>query len=108
MRNRALVKIALNELRNSCSKRHFFREANKLVSGLLLQDLSLGSRVGIRPQLISSEGVLVEDLVIGTTPRSIHVLNVISPGMTSSLAFAKWLSNGINDKLTWAGEPVTA
>jgi len=104
LRNKALVKIAWNELRHSCSKRHFLREANKLVSGLQLQDLTLGTRVGIRPQLIRSDGHLVEDLVVEATPRTIHVLNVVSPGMTCSLAFAKWLSNRIDDKLTWVAD----
>jgi L-2-hydroxyglutarate oxidase LhgO len=108
VRNRELIKIAFNELKHSCSKRHFLREASKLVSGLQPQDLRLGSRVGIRPQLIKSDGNLVEDIVIETTPHSIHILNVVSPGMTSSLAFAKWLSMGIDNRLTWIGWPDTA
>jgi len=101
MRNRALIKVATKELRHSCSRRYFLKEASKLVRGLRLQDLKLGSRVGIRPQLIRSDGSLVEDLVLETTPRSIHVLNVVSPGMTSALAFARWLVDGIDDNLHW-------
>ncbi len=100
-KNRALVEVAWNELRNSCSRRHFYAEASRLVFGLSPEDLALGSRVGIRPQLIHANGHLVEDLVIETTPRSIHVLNVVSPGMTSSLAFADWVSGGIGDDLRW-------
>lgn len=103
VRNRALVKAAWNELRHSCSRRHFLKEADRLVTGLRLKDLKLGSRVGIRPQLIKSDGHLVEDLVVEATPRSIHILNVVSPGMTSAIPFAKWLSSGIDDKLQWAG-----
>lgn len=103
MRNRSLVGIAWNELLNSCSKRHFLHEASKLVSGLTVEDLELGTRVGIRPQLVKSDGHLVEDLVIETSPRSVHLLNVVSPGMTSSLAFAGWLSSHINNNLTWTG-----
>ena len=103
LRNRALVKIAWNEFRRSCSRAHFLKEASKLVSGLRLQDLQLGSRAGIRPQLIKSDGRLVEDLVIEATPRSIHVLNVVSPGMTSALAFAKWFGSRIDDNLQWTG-----
>lgn len=107
LRNRALVHIALNELRHSCSRRHFLEEAGRLVSGIRLKDLQLGSRVGIRPQLIKSDGHLVEDLVIEATPRSVHVLNVVSPGMTSSLAFANWLNNHIDNNLTWTGPTAT-
>jgi len=104
VRNRALARIAWNELRHSCSKRHFLKEASRLVTGLRLQDLMLGTRVGIRPQLIKSDGQLVEDLVVETTPRSIHVLNVVSPGLTSAIPLAKWLSRGINDQLQWKGD----
>lgn len=103
LRNRPLVKIAWNELRHSCSRRHFLNEASRLVNGLRLEDLTLATRVGIRPQLIRSDGHLVEDLVVEATSRSIHILNVTSPGMTSALAFAKWLSKGIDDRLRWVG-----
>ena len=101
--NRALTKVAWNELRNSCSQRHFWQEASRLVTGLKVDDLALGSRVGIRPQLIRSNGQLLDDLVIESTARSIHILNVVSPGMTSALAFARWFSGGINESLQWTG-----
>lgn len=106
IRNRALSRIAWNELRHSCSRRRFLEEASKLVSGIRLEDLRLGTSVGIRPQLIKSDGHLVEDLVIETTPRSVHVLNVVSPGMTCAMAFGKWLTSLIKDDLTWLGPPV--
>ena len=95
------MKIAWRELRNSCSKRHFLQEASELVEGLTPESLSLSKRVGIRPQLLGSNGELVEDLVIEKTPRSIHILNVVSPGMTSSLAFAEWVSRGLTDDCRW-------
>jgi len=100
-RNRALIAVAWNELRRSGSRRHFWKEASRLVEGLKPEELTLESRVGIRPQLIRSNGELVDDLVIETTAHTIHVLNVVSPGMTSALAFAKWFSGGINSQLEW-------
>jgi L-2-hydroxyglutarate oxidase len=99
--NRNLINIAWNELLHSWSRWHFMREASKLVTGLCHQDLRRNNRVGIRPQLIRSDGHLVEDLMLESTSRSIHVLNAVSPGMTSALAFARWLSRGIDDKLRW-------
>jgi L-2-hydroxyglutarate oxidase len=102
LRNRTLVTIAWNEWCHSRSRPHFWREASKLVRGLRQEDLTLGQRVGIRPQLIRANGHLVEDLVIETTPRSVHVLNVVSPGMTSSIPFAGWLSSRINNDLMWS------
>ena len=103
LRNHGLISVAWNELRHSCSKPHFWREASRLVDGLKLDELALESRVGIRPQLIRSNGQLLDDLVIESTARSIHILNVVSPGMTSSLAFAKWFSSGLSDRLEWTG-----
>ncbi len=103
LRNRALTKVAWNELRNSCSQRHFWQEASRLVTGLKVEDLALGSRVGIRPQLIRLNGQLLDDLVIESTARSIHILNVVSPGMTSAIAFAKWFSSRLGDELQWKG-----
>ncbi|MBI5570693.1 MAG: L-2-hydroxyglutarate oxidase [Desulfomonile tiedjei] len=101
VRNRTLVRIAWNEWRHSRSRRHFWKEASRLVDGLRPSDLTLGRRVGIRPQLIRANGHLVEDLSIETTPRSVHILNVVSPGMTSSLAFARWASSRIDEGLRW-------
>ena len=100
-RNRTLIAVAWNELRRSGSRRHFWKEASRLVEGLKLEELTPESRVGIRPQLIRSNGELVDDLVIETTAHTIHVLNVVSPGMTSALAFAKWFSGRINSQLEW-------
>ena len=79
-------------------------EASTLVQGLRPEEISLDKRVGIRPQLIDRKGELVEDLVIETTPHTVHVLNVISPGMTSALAFAEWFSSCLNDQMRWTGQ----
>jgi L-2-hydroxyglutarate oxidase len=103
LRNGDLVKVAWNELRHSYSRNHFWKEASRLVDGLKFDELALEYRVGIRPQLIRSNGQLIDDLVIESTRRSIHILNVVSPGMTSSIAFAKWFSRGLTDRLEWTG-----
>ena len=105
LHNHGFVKAGFNELIHSCSKRHFLREAGKLVRGLSLKDIQLATRVGIRPQLIKSDGCLVEDLVIETTERTVHVLNVVSPGMTSALAFAEWFGSHIDGSLQWTCTP---
>jgi L-2-hydroxyglutarate oxidase LhgO len=38
-----------------------------------------------------------------TTPRSVHVLNVVSPGMTSAIPFGRWVASRISDDLRWMG-----
>ncbi len=48
---------------------------------------------GIRAQLVNSKGNLVNDFYIEKTPNSLHLLNAVSPGMTSSLAFAKHITD---------------
>ncbi|MBI1883227.1 MAG: L-2-hydroxyglutarate oxidase [Chlamydiae bacterium] len=100
-KNSLLRKVAWHELKNSCSKQHFFREASRLVEGFQIEDFSLAKRVGIRPQLIRKDGQFVDDLVIEQTPHSLHLLNVVSPGMTSAIPFAQWLSKGIDNVLCW-------
>ncbi len=106
VRNRVLIKVAWNGLRHSCSKQYFLSEASKLIEGLCREDLKLNRRFGIRSQLIRSDGHLVEDLVVETTSRSIHVLNVVSPGMTSALSFASWVAKRIDDNLHWSNGAV--
>ncbi len=91
-RNRKLMRLAWHDETHSMTHRYFWKEACKVVQGLQLHDLSIGSRVGISSQLIRSDGQLVEDIVVESTDRSIHVLNMASPGMTCALAFAKWLT----------------
>ncbi len=101
LKNSPLRQVAWQELKNSCSKTHFLKEAGSLVNGLKMEDFKLSKRVGIRAQLIHKNGEFVDDLVIEKTERSIHLLNVVSPGMTSALPFAKWLSERIADDFSW-------
>jgi len=99
-RNRKLLRLAWKHDSHILTQQYFWKEACKVVEGLHLEDLSLGSRVGITPQLIRSDGEFVNDLVVESTARSIHVLNMVEPGMTCALSFAKWLT----DRMQGAGQ----
>jgi L-2-hydroxyglutarate oxidase len=101
LKNAPLRRAAWHELKNSCSKEHFLKEASMLVEGLKPEDFKLSKRIGIRAQLMRKNGDFVDDLVIERTERSVHLLNVVSPGMTSALPFAKWLSEKIQDDFSW-------
>lgn len=47
---------------------------------------------GIRAQLLDVEtNTLKQDFVIESDAKSTHILNAVSPGWTSSLAFAEWV-----------------
>ena len=55
---------------------------------------------GIRSQLINrSSGEFIQDYVIEGDKYSTHILNAVSPGWTSSFAFAEYVSKLVFDKL---------
>lgn len=90
---------AMWELKRSFSKRLFAAEAAAVVRGVRPEDLR-PYRAGIRAQLVSETGVLVEDMVLERTPRSLHLLNVVSPGMTCSIPFVEHVASVIGDIIT--------
>ncbi len=72
----------------------FYSSAKKLVKGLEFKDILPSQKVGIRPQLIDwKTKQLVMDFVVLKDGNSLHVLNAISPGFTSSMSFAKILAD---------------
>lgn len=79
--------MARRELEKTFFSAAVLKEAQQLVPALKEGDITI-SRAGIRAQLVSSEGKLVDDLTIEETARSIHILNAVSPALTCSLPFA--------------------
>ncbi|HEV8358889.1 MAG TPA: L-2-hydroxyglutarate oxidase [Candidatus Thermoplasmatota archaeon] len=75
---------ARRELAQAMSQGRALREARALLPALRDGDL-LPSHSGIRAQLVGPRGELVEDLRIVAKDRVVHVLNAVSPGLTSSL-----------------------
>ncbi len=74
--------------------RNFFKEASTMAQSLRPQDIDSFYKVGIRAQLMdTAKGRLEMDFVVEKGPRSLHVLNAISPAFTSSFAFASHLVN---------------
>ncbi len=69
-------------------KPYFVKAACKLIHNLNSDDLTLASKVGIRPQLVNRHTKhLAMDFILESNEHSTHVLNAISPAFTSSLAF---------------------
>ena len=84
-------------------KPNFLNAARSIVSGLKMKDLKSSDKVGIRAQLFDkTKKELVMDFVVEKAQNSIHVLNAVSPGFTSSMAFAKF----ILDRYTEWGDPI--
>ncbi|OGW77958.1 MAG: hypothetical protein A2Z83_05105 [Omnitrophica bacterium GWA2_52_8] len=70
----------------------------RLAPGLTEADFLPGfAKVGIRAQLFDAKNRrLVMDFLVEQGRHSTHILNAVSPGFTSSFAFAEWL---LNEKL---------
>ena len=93
VRSRALRRMVWRAHPQAVTRKPYWHAACKMVQGLQEHEVVVGRRVGIRPQLLRSDGELIEDLVVESTDRSIHVLNMFAPGMTCALPFAKWLTD---------------
>ncbi len=92
-------RTAVWELKRSFSKRIFAAEASEVVRGVRPESLR-SYRAGIRAQLVSESGQLIEDMLLERTPRSLHLLNVVSPGMTCSIPFAEHVAGLIRKDLS--------
>ena len=98
MRRPEVLKLAATEIERSLSSRRFAAEAARLVQGIAPADLAPGPPAGIRAQLVDTHGELVEDFLLDVQGEAAHILNAVSPGLTSSLAFARYLTDYLEDR----------
>ena len=85
-------RAGLREIRHATSRRSFVAEAARLVPGLRGAKVEAGP-AGIRAQALGRDGRLVDDFVIHSTERAIHVRNAPSPAATSSIALARLIAD---------------
>jgi 2-hydroxyglutarate dehydrogenase len=85
-------RTAAGELRLAASRRAFAAEVSRYVPGIAPDDL-VPAFAGVRAQAIARDGRLVDDFLLSTTPRAIHVRNAPSPAATSSLALASLIAD---------------
>lgn len=88
--NRRFRSMALDEMITAWSRGRFLRLANRLVPEVRAEDLA-PDIAGIRAQLMTLRGELVDDFVVEWGEDSVHILNSVSPGMTSSMPFAEFV-----------------
>lgn len=88
-------RFAWHFLKTVLSKTAFMEEAQTLVKGLGPQDLERGPPAGNRAQLVANDGTLVDDLRVETLGPSLHVLNVVSPGLTCALPLGAHLADRV-------------
>ncbi len=86
------------ELVRATSRRRFLVEARRLVPALTLADL-LPAPAGVRAQAVDRAGRLVEDFLIVSGERSLHVLNAPSPAATSCLPIGEHLAAQVAEAL---------
>lgn len=93
-----MVRVAWDELNKSFRKGRFVAAAQSLVPAVERSDVRR-SFSGIRAQLVNAAGELVRDPRFESGPDSLHVLNAVSPGLTSSLPFGDHLATRVLDDL---------
>ncbi len=83
-----------DELKRSFSKRIFCRSLQRLVPEIKMEDLEPGG-AGVRAQLMTPGGELVQDFHLLESPGAIHVLNAPSPAATASLAIGEEIAGRV-------------
>ena len=91
-------RLVQQEWKKTFFRKAIVREAQRIAPELNEKDV-VPSYTGIRAQLVSAEGRLADDLVVEETPRSLHILNAVSPALTCSLPFADYMAGQILGKL---------
>jgi L-2-hydroxyglutarate oxidase len=77
-----------DEVRRSLSPTLFAQSLARLVPEVSAADL-LKAGAGVRAQAVTPAGDLVDDFLIVTRDRQVHVLNAPSPAATSALEIAR-------------------
>ncbi|MQA17282.1 MAG: L-2-hydroxyglutarate oxidase, partial [Pseudonocardiaceae bacterium] len=76
------------EMVRSVSRRAFAAALSEMMPGIRASDL-VPSPAGVRAQAVGPDGALVDDFLLQTAPRQVHVLNAPSPAATSALEIAR-------------------
>lgn len=92
-------RTGLHEARLAASRRAFAAAATRYVPEIRPDDLQ-PAFAGVRAQAVGRDGRLVEDFVISTTSRAIHVRNAPSPAATSALALAELIADQADQVLS--------
>jgi L-2-hydroxyglutarate oxidase len=79
------------ELYRSISRKAFLRALQRLVPELESRDMGPGGS-GVRAQIVTAEGFLVDDFLIVEAPGAINVLNAPSPAATASIAIGRHIA----------------
>lgn len=87
-------RAGLTELRHALAPRTLVAGAQRFVPELRRADFVRGP-AGVRAQALGRDGSLVDDFVLSTTGRCVHVRNAPSPAATASLAIARLVADEV-------------
>ncbi len=82
------------EVARSLSRRQFAASLSRLVPGIEAEDLHPAPS-GVRAQALRRDGSMVEDFLVQTHGRQVHVLNAPSPAATAALEIADHLADQV-------------
>ncbi len=91
-------RTGLREIRMAASRRAFAAEAARYVPQLRPSDL-LPAGGGVRAQAVGRDGRLIDDFVLSSAGRTLHVRNAPSPAATSSLALSARIADTVEQQL---------
>jgi L-2-hydroxyglutarate oxidase len=83
--------VGLAELRNSWSKSRYLDQCRKYCPGLTVADM-LPEPAGIRAQVLTKAGGLVDDFRYSRTERMLHMINAPSPAATAALPIGEHIA----------------
>ncbi|GLZ32547.1 hydroxyglutarate oxidase [Lentzea sp. NBRC 105346] len=84
----------LDEVLRSFSRKRFAASLARLVPAVREDDI-VRAEAGVRAQAMLPDGSLVDDFLIESAPRQVHVLNAPSPAATSALEIAKHIADQV-------------
>ena len=84
--------LAFHNGKISLFKSEFLKEIKKLCPIVTAEDI-MPYRAGIRAQMVDQKGRMLDDIIVEFHQKSTHILNAVSPGMTTCLAFAEHVVN---------------
>ena len=84
------------------SRSYLLREAEKLSSRIDVSQFNRPGKPGIRAQLFDrQQGKLEMDYVVEGDATSTHILNAVSPGWTTCLSFAQYVTDDMEARLNY-------
>ncbi|WP_407656158.1 L-2-hydroxyglutarate oxidase [Lentzea waywayandensis] len=89
---RRFARTGVDEVLRSLSRKRFAASLARLVPAVGEADL-VRAKAGVRAQAMLPDGSLVDDFLIESAPRQIHVLNAPSPAATGALEIAKHVAD---------------